>query len=87
MLRRHRLVHLAPIHVLLRLSFLHDELVVGRPPGVRASLARQRAVGGELTFLAADGVFVQRRRAEIAVNGTGGPDAMLFQPLSEWRHM
>ena len=45
LLRRKRLVHLAPVHQLVRHRVVHGELVFGTAPGSRPGHGHQRAVG------------------------------------------
>jgi hypothetical protein len=76
-----RTVHLAPGDVRFARRLADDEFVIRRSSRVCAGLADERAVLRQLPFLTPNGVFVERRRPQIAMNWAGGPDAMLVQPL------
>ena len=67
MVLRHRLVHRSPGNVSVRPGLPDEELVLRRPPGVKASPAGQRAVGRELGFVAAQGFFVELGGFEVAM--------------------
>ena len=60
---------------------VNDELVVGAAAGVFAGLDHQGAGVGKLSLTAAQGVFRELGRGEIAVDRGGIDDAQLFQTI------
>ena len=75
--RLHRPVDRTPVDVTLGLGAPDDELVVGRPSGVRRRDRGERAHLGELALGESYGVLHELRSDEVPVNRSGGA-----QPLS-----
>src|SRR6185437_11219506 len=66
--RAHRLV-VVPPDLMFGLGIAHHELVAGGAAGMDSGAHHQGAIGGDLAFATADGLFVQSRCAEIPVHG------------------
>ena len=74
-----RPVDLAPPDIALARGFLDHELVVGRTAGVRASAAHEGAVRGDVAFLAANRVLIQRGRRQVEVDRLRGMNPVRIQ--------
>jgi hypothetical protein len=59
-----------------------DELVVRRAAGVLAGPADERALGGDQSLAAANGLLVQRRHAEVPVHPRDVLDPVTFEPVA-----
>ena len=74
------LVHRAPLYVLFGQLVAHQELVLGRTPGVLPGTHHQCAIGGEVALPPLHGMLDQRRGSQIPVGSVDIANAVGFQP-------
>src|SRR5207248_11026514 len=68
--RLHRPVHLAPGDVMFARRVADDEFVVRRAAGMLTCAAGERSFGGDHRLAPLHGLFVERGRRQVPVNGT-----------------
>src|SRR5262245_27540687 len=78
--RLHRPVDLAPGDFGLARRLADHELVVRRTAGVLPGFARQGTAGRNHGFVAADGLFVERRHGEVPSDAIGFDTVALESP-------
>jgi hypothetical protein len=81
-LRRDRLVHLPPVHVLRDVRILDDELVVRRAARVRRGDRDEGAHVRELALVAADGCWIELRGNEVPVHASARTQPLLREAAS-----
>jgi hypothetical protein len=86
LLDRHRLIHLSPVDIVLRLWLAHHELVVGRAAGVRRGDRDERAHVRKFAFAAAGSGLKKLGRNQIPQHLAPRVQSLLAQSDAAFTH-